>query len=117
MKFEGTDFAEEVRTADEHAGTAKMLGQSSYPPLREDWEDVKEAVMREALFAKFSQHQNLQQILLSTENRLLIENSKRDRYWGDGGDLSGKNRLGYCLMQVRNQLRALPNGPAAPQPT
>jgi hypothetical protein len=26
------------------------------------------------------------------------------RYWGDGGDGSGKNRLGFLLMQVRDEL-------------
>lgn len=28
-----------------------------------------------------------------------------DRYWGDGGDGSGKNMLGKILMRVRDNLR------------
>jgi predicted NAD-dependent protein-ADP-ribosyltransferase YbiA (DUF1768 family) len=28
-----------------------------------------------------------------------------DRYWGDGGDGSGKNMLGKILMRVRDDLR------------
>jgi len=35
----------------------------------------------------------------------LIEHTKNDSYWADGGDGSGKNRLGQLLMELRNQLR------------
>jgi N-glycosidase YbiA len=114
MKFEGTDYFEEVLTADKYPGTAKAMGQCRDPPLREDWEDVKEKVMYDALLAKFTQHEELRNTILSTGNRLLVENSTRDRYWGDGGDLSGKNRLGYYLMVVRNHIRVQNNAPVAP---
>ena len=36
---------------------------------------------------------------------LLVEHTVNDHYWGDGGDGSGKNRLGQLLMQVRDELR------------
>ena len=32
-------------------------------------------------------------------------NSFLFRYWGDGGDGTGKNRLGFVLMQVRDKIR------------
>jgi predicted NAD-dependent protein-ADP-ribosyltransferase YbiA (DUF1768 family) len=41
-----------------------------------------------------------------------------DKYWGDGGDGTGKNMLGYSLEIVRNELRRgnlLPAWPGAPQ--
>jgi hypothetical protein len=35
----------------------------------------------------------------------LVEQTDRDSYWGDGGDGSGKNRLGHLLMRLREELR------------
>ena len=61
--------------------------------------------MLEAVRAKFSQHEDLKLILLGTGDAKLIEHTENDSYWGDGGDGSGKNRLGQILMQVRVELR------------
>jgi ribA/ribD-fused uncharacterized protein len=55
--------------------------------------------MREALFAKFTQHEELKAILLETGDAILVEHTEKDSYWGDGGDGSGKNRLGACLVR------------------
>jgi ribA/ribD-fused uncharacterized protein len=74
-------------------------------PLRSDWEDVKEAVMLTALRAKFTQHEDLKQILLETGDAVLAEDSPYDYYWGIGRDGNGKNRLGVLLMQVRGELQ------------
>lgn len=41
------------------------------------------------------------QKLLSTGTREIVEFSEKDAYWGNGGDGSGKNRLGVLLMEVR----------------
>ena len=60
--------------------------------------------MREALWAKFTQHPKLKSLLLSTGDTELIEHTKNDSYWGDGADGTGKNRLGQLLMEVRAQL-------------
>jgi hypothetical protein len=35
-----------------------------------------------------------------------VEHTTNDRYWGDGGDGSGKNRLGALLMELRAELIA-----------
>ena len=61
--------------------------------------------MRKAVLAKFTQHPRLRELLLFTGDALLIEHTVNDRYWGDGGDGSGKNMLGQVLMSVREQLR------------
>jgi ribA/ribD-fused uncharacterized protein len=62
--------------------------------------------MREAVRAKFTQHEDLRKILLGTQDALLVEHTPRDSYWGDGGDGSGKNMLGRILMEIRAELRA-----------
>ena len=62
--------------------------------------------MQKALVAKFIQHQNLKQLLLSTSNWYLIEDSPYDSYWGIGSNGNGNNRLGFLLMKIREQLRS-----------
>ena len=84
---------------------AARMGRSRKRPLRKDWEGVKEGIMMEALRAKFDQHPDLRKVLLETGDRTLVERTANDRYWGDGGDGSGRNRLGELLMRLRSELR------------
>ena len=68
-------------------------------------EEVKYAVMVKALQAKFTQHEQLKKLLLSTGDRKIVENTTFDYDWGCGKDGTGKNLLGLALMEVRGQLR------------
>lgn len=104
QKFAGTPHEEEVRQA-RTPSAAAALGRSRKLPLRRDWEAVKDAVMRRGVYAKFSQHADLREVLLGTGDALLIEHTDKDSYWGDGGDGSGRNRLGEILMSVRDEFR------------
>ena len=72
---------------------------ASLPP---DWEDMKEAVMREVLRAKF-EHAGLRQLLKSTHPHPLVS-VKPDAYWGTGLDGTGRNRLGALLEELRQEL-------------
>jgi ribA/ribD-fused uncharacterized protein len=85
---------------------AARLGRDRSSPLRRDWESIKVGVMTDAVLAKFSQHQDLAELLLETGDALLVEHTENDSYWGDGGDGSGKNMLGQVLMRVRDRLRS-----------
>ena len=106
QKFVGTDdaHAEAIRRAGTPMIAARM-GRDRKKKLRRDWESVKVAVMREAVGAKFEQHEDLRALLLSTGDAKLVEHTERDDYWGDGGDGSGRNMLGQILMEVRRRLR------------
>jgi len=104
QKYAGTLHEEEVRRQ-ETARQAAELGRDRKRPLREDWEAVKDEVMRQAVRAKFKQHKELREILLGTGDAILVEHTQRDSYWGDGGDGSRKNRVGQILMEVREELR------------
>lgn len=103
QKFAGTQHEEAVRFADSPMTAAKM-GRERSRPLRADWESVKDDIMREAVLAKFEQHPTLLGLLLSTGDAEIIEHTKNDAYWGDGGDGSGLNMLGRILMEVRQRL-------------
>ncbi len=80
---------------------AARLGRMTDWPIRLDWEEVKEGVMLKALRAKFLQHESLRKLLCSTGNAEIHEHADVDHYWADGGDGSGKSRLGVLLMAVR----------------
>ncbi|NLP08975.1 NADAR family protein [bacterium] len=106
QKFAGTEHEELVRQAATPSEAAKM-GRDRARPLRPDWEAVKEDIMREAVYAKFTQHKDLRSLLLETEDAELVEHTENDRYWADGGDGSGLNRLGAILMEIREKLKQM----------
>ena len=103
QKFEDSEYREKIRTCGSPKN-AKTLGQSRKYKLRDDWEEVKEDIMLNALRKKFG-HPKMREILLGTKRRALIENSPHDKYWGIGRDGKGKNRLGQLLMQVRSEIK------------
>ncbi|MFZ5698675.1 MAG: NADAR family protein [Pseudomonadota bacterium] len=103
MKFEGTEHEEMVRGAATPMEAAR-IGRDRHRPFRKDWELVKDDVMRTALLAKFTQHEELRQGLLATGSAELIEHTPNDSYWADGGDGSGRNMLGVLLMEFRQSL-------------
>ena len=107
QKFLGTDdeWLNKIATASS-ARVAADMGRDRDKLLRSDWEDVKEKVMLEALRAKFTQYEGLKALLLDTGDDELIEHTRNDSYWADGGDGSGKNRLGVLLMILRDILRS-----------
>lgn len=86
---------------------AAALGRCTSRRLRSDWDLVKIQVMREAVLQKFLNHPDIQEILLSTGNEILVENSPTDYFWGCGADKTGQNHLGKVLMNVREHIRNL----------
>jgi ribA/ribD-fused uncharacterized protein len=107
QKFVGTGHEEAIRKVSSPMIAARM-GRDRKKPLRADWEQVKLDVMREALRAKFTQHADLRKLLIETGRAELVEHSKKDRFWGDGGDGSGRNMLGKLLMELRAALEDQP---------
>lgn len=84
-----------------------------------DWSSTKFDRMRGVLYAKFTQHPRLKELLLSTGNKRLVEVATVDnavnRLWGEVGG-KGKNMLGVLLMELRDKLRA-ENAPTEPDQT
>jgi len=104
QKFIDEEYQERIRNAP-NAKIAANLGRSRKVPIREDWEEIKDDVMKMAVLKKFQTHKDLRYLLLSTGNEKLVEAAPRDYYWGCGADGSGKNMLGVILEEVRNKLR------------
>ena len=105
QKFAGTEFEEAIRLVGSPMIAARM-GRDRGKPLRADWERVKDEVMRRAVLAKFTQHAELRDTLLATGDAMLVEHTRNDSYWGDGGDGRGRNMLGQILVSVREELRS-----------
>jgi len=104
QKFLDEGLQEEVRLAKTPRIAAEM-GRDRSKPLRPDWEEVKDDVMRKVVRAKFTQHEELRKLLLDTGDAIIVEHTANDSYWGDGGDGSGKNMLGQILMEIRAELK------------
>ena len=64
--------------------------------------------MREVLRAKYTQHEDLRTLLLSTGEARLVESCRTDnpvnRTWGEVKG-KGLNMLGVLLMEIRTELR------------
>ena len=109
QKFVGSP-SEEIIPVIHQASTpeeAAALGRCSTRQIRSDWEAVKTQIMREAVLEKFSTHSGIKEVLLSTGDKLLVEDSPNDYFWGCGENKTGQNHLGKILMSVREELRIL----------
>lgn len=103
-KFEGTEHEEIIRNMDNSLEASKY-GRRRDLPIRPDWDQVKDDIMRKAVYAKFSQNKILKEILLSTGSQEIVEETTNDDYWGCGSNKNGKNMLGKILMETREKLR------------
>jgi ribA/ribD-fused uncharacterized protein len=105
QKFAGSDYEERIRWA-LSPKDAKNLGRNRDRPLRHDWEEVKDHIIKQALRRKFETHHILLTRLLETGDEELVESAPGDYYWGCGADGSGMNRLGQILMDLRAEKRS-----------
>lgn len=124
-------FEDEVFTTSEHAYQAgkarkapvrKWLMEAPSPALLAmaahglyywdvvpGWSKMKFDRMRAVLRAKFTQHPDLCELLLSTGTARLVESATIDnevnRLWGEVNGI-GRNMLGVLLMEIRDELRS-----------
>jgi GTP cyclohydrolase II len=107
QKFISKHDQELIRCASTPMLAKSKADEMPHLAKRTDWKTIKESIMLKALRAKFSQHPNLHEKLLSSGNRKLVELTINDSYWGDPGDGTGQNRLGQLLMQIRKEFSYL----------
>ena len=86
----------------------KAKKQARKIPIRADWDSVKISVMRDIVFAKFTQNPELAEKLLATGDSEIVEgNYWHDTFWGvDDETGEGKNNLGKILMELRAGLNS-----------
>ena len=101
----------------EDMGRIKELGRLVSGYDDNYWNGIRQIVVYEGLYAKFSQNEELKRLLRATGKAVLAECAVKDRIWGIGLSMSdpdrldrrkwkGQNLLGYALMMVREKLRA-----------
>ena len=84
-----------------------------YWDIAPGWSAAKFDRMRAVLRAKFTQHEDLRNVLLSTGEARLVEvgtvDNEVNRLWGEVNGV-GQNMLGEMLTKLRGELRAELNG-------
>ena len=95
----------------------KKIGRRVKDFDEQKWNDNKYDIVLRANYLKFDQDPNLQEFLMSTNDKIIVEASPYDKIWGvgqtqDDPDIKdpqkwkGENLLGFALMEVRDELIA-----------
>lgn len=91
--------------------TAKMRSKPYRKDSRPDWDQVRVRIMRWSLRMKLANNwDTFSALLLKTGERPIVEESRKDDFWGakvvdDGDTLVGMNVLGRLLMELREQVK------------
>ena len=88
---------------------AKIISRKYTTFTRSDWMLMRIRIMKWCLRLKLFYHfTSFREILLSTENKSIVEKSKKDDFWGaleqEDGSYQGINALGRLLMEVREDI-------------
>jgi ribA/ribD-fused uncharacterized protein len=114
LLFGDEEAFQEVLTTPKPA-VAKAIGRKVRNFDAGIWQEKGYAFVAEGSFHKFSQHAELQQFLLRTGKKIIVEASPFDKIWGIGMAESangsgnplqwrGTNLLGFALMEARDRL-------------
>lgn len=115
VTFNDNETAKEILNSTD-AGKIKALGRQVKNYDNIIWNGVRQIIVYEGLFAKFSQNNELKEKLLKTGNDILAECAVQDCIWATGVSMKDENRfdmqkwrgqnlLGFAIMQVREKLR------------
>ena len=94
--------------------TAKMRSKPYRDRSRAQWDDIRIPIMKWCLRVKLAQNwTKFGDLLVRTGDRPIVEDSRKDDFWGairdERGDLHGRNVLGRLLMELRAKLEADPD--------
>ena len=114
--FKDENIAKQI-LAEKNVAKIKELGRLVSDYDEHIWNGVRQIIIYEGLFAKFSQNESLRSKLLDTKYSTLVECAVKDRIWGIGLSMTdpkrliqtewqGQNLLGYALMMVRDRLKS-----------
>ena len=117
LMFGQHDLSKKIMATD-NPQEQKKLGKTHFPEFSaEIWDRNCYTVVKRGIRAKFQQNDEIKRILLDTGNAVLVEASPLDRIWGVGVGAEkavnvrtwrGKNLLGRALMEIRMDLKAIP---------
>lgn len=110
-RFPYSDEIQKMIISQKSPMTAKMKSKPFRSQTRPDWDQVRVTVMRWCLRVKIACNWvKFRNLLLSTGEKHIVEDSRRDRFWGavanDEDYLEGENVLGRLLMEIREELKS-----------
>ena len=105
MKFNNPQLREKIRQAS-HPREAAKVARRNFWKVRRDWKKIQVVIMTRGTYIKCRTHPGVAEALLATGDRMLVEESLYDHFWGCGRDQRGSNYYGKVLMDVRKKLRA-----------
>jgi ribA/ribD-fused uncharacterized protein len=93
--------------------TAKMRSKPYRNDSREHWNDIRVPIMKWCLRVKLAQNwTKFGDLLLQTGDKPIVEDSRKDEFWGaikdNDGHFKGSNVLGRLLMELREKLKSSP---------
>ena len=102
LKFLDTSKREIVRACIT-AKDAALAGRT-LDGIRPDWDEVKLDTMRTVIRLKADQHPFIKTALLKSGDEIIIEDSNKDKFWGQTPTGEGLNWLGIIWMELRSKL-------------
>ena len=114
ITFKNFNIAKEILSTKDPA-TIKELGRSVTNYNDKLWSGIRQIIVYEGLYQKFSQNEELWCLLKNTKDSILAECAVNDQIWGIGLSMTdpnrfnpnkwkGRNLLGYTLMMVRDNI-------------
>ena len=103
-KFDNLDIKNKIINA-ETPKEASNIGRDRGNIRIDNFKDIKNKVMFDGIYEKFSQNKDIRNKLIQTGNAIIREMTIDEYYWGIGKDLSGSNNIGKILMNVREVLK------------
>jgi hypothetical protein len=70
------------------------------------WNSEKLGIREKVMRVKFDQHADLKQMLIETNDELLVCRTEDKSFWGTGLDGHGQNQLGKLVMSLRTEYQA-----------
>lgn len=86
------------------AHDSKKIAHTYKNKIKSNWDEIKISVMEDLIRAKISMHPFIRQNLIESGNRVIMEDSHKDSFWGRGVDFQGRNELGKVWMRIREEL-------------
>lgn len=116
ITFGDEETADKILKKGHNPKTAKALGREVKNYDDKKWDEIRYRVMVDANYYKYSQSEELKELLLNPEleGKHYVESSPYDRIWGigvgetealdDESNWKGQNLLGKTLDEVREML-------------
>ena len=103
-KFDNPVVREKILNA-KSPDEAFQIGRNTDNIRRTNWDEIKVQVMEDIVSEKLKQNSYLNELLLKTGNKEIIEASSTDSFWGWGPKKDGENHMGKIWIKLREKIQ------------